>query len=127
MTYDLEFQVDGDILCVYASGDRDTDTDSPGAAARDAWTRLAKKCQDAGLSRVLIISRVTGRYPTLDTYETMSKLDQYGISRHWKIAYVNADPACREDLMFMMAVADNKGFSVRLFDSEARARKWLAR
>lgn len=125
MAYDLEYQVDGDILCVYATGDRDTD--SPGAAAQDAWTRIAQQCGETGLSRVLIISHVTGRYPTLDTYETMSTLDRYGISRHWKIAYVNADPTCREDLMFMMAVADNKGFSVRLFDDEARARKWLAR
>lgn len=125
MAYALEFEVEGELLVVHASGDRDTD--SPGAAARDAWARVAHQCEQTGRTRVLILSQVTGRYPTLDTYETMSTLDQYGISRDWKIAYVNQDPNCREDLMFMMAVADNKGYSVRLFDDQMRARKWLAR
>ncbi len=125
MSYSLEFQVDGDLLCVHATGDRDSD--NPGAAAQEAWARIAQKCEETGLARVLIISRVTGRYPTLDTYETMSTLDQYGISRDWKIAYVNSDPDCRQDLMFMMAVADNRGFLVRLFGEEDEARKWLSR
>ena len=111
--------MDGEILCVHAMGDRDSD--NPGAAAQDAWTRVAGKCRERGLSRVLIISEVRGRYPTLDTNETMSTLDQYGIARDWKIAYVNSDPECREDLMFMMAVADNKGFLVRLFNEESAA------
>lgn len=125
MSYDLDFHVDGDILCVHATGDRDKD--NPGEAARDAWARVAQKCRETGHTRVLIISEVTGRYPIRDTYETMSTLDRHGISKDWKIAYVNSDPECREDLMFMMAVADNKEYMVRLFNDASRARKWLSR
>lgn len=125
MAYQLEFEVEGDVLCVRATGDREAD--SPARSAQDAWSRVAQKCRETGLARVLILSKVTGRYPTLDTYETMSTLDQYGVSKDWKIAYVNSDPECRQDLMFMMAVADNRGYLVRLFGDEDEARKWLTR
>lgn len=125
MSYQLDFEVDGEILRVHATGDRDTD--SPRLAAKEAWRRVSEKCGETGLSRVLIVSEVTGHYPTTDAYETMSTLDQHGVSHEWRIAYVNDDPRCREDLMFMMAVADLRGFSVRIFADEGEARKWLAR
>lgn len=125
MSYELQFEAQGQLLCVRARGNRDTE--NPGAAAREAWTKVAQKCDELALSCVLILSEVTGRYPTLDTYQTMSALDRYGISRDWKIAYVNDDPQCRQDLLFMTAVADKRGFLVRLFADEASARKWLTR
>lgn len=125
MTYSLDFQADGDVLLVHAGGDRDTD--NPWVAAKDAWTRVAHECQNRALSLVLIISNVTGHYSTQDAYEIMTALDQYGIAKAWKIAYVNDDPWCHEDLMFMMTAADLAGFSVRVFAAEDEARTWLAR
>ena len=79
MTYRLDFQVDGDILLVHAEGDRDTD--NPRIAAKEAWTQVARECQGAALSSVMIISNVAGRYSTQDAYEIMSTLDQYGSPR----------------------------------------------
>lgn len=123
MTYYLDFQVDGDILRIDAKGDRSLE--SPASSAKDAWMRVAQKCRETGLSKVLIVSEVKGRYPVHDIYQVMPKLTDYGISKDWKIAYVNDDRQCREDLVLMMTVADNRGYRVRVFDDEADARKWL--
>lgn len=123
MTYILTFQVDGDVLSVHATGDRDSD--NPMTSAKDLWTHLALECQERGLSRVLLLSEITGRYPTYDCYEIMSRLDEFGVAKDWKIAYVNSDPQLHDDLSFMTALADHHGFTIRLFEEEDEARKWL--
>lgn len=123
MTYCLDFQVEGDVLFVQAAGDRDSD--NPMVAARQAWTQVARKCREEGLSLVLINSSVTGHYSTQDAYEIMSTLDQYGVEKTWTIAYVNDDPFCRDDLMFMMTAAELSGFAVKVFATEDEARTWL--
>lgn len=123
MAYIIAFQVDGDVLSVHATGDRDSD--NPMAAASDLWRHIALECKERGLSRVLLLSEITGRYPTCACYETMSRLDEFGVSRAWTIAYVNSDPQLRDDLNFMTALADLHGFSISLFEEEGEARKWL--
>lgn len=125
MAYILTFQADESVLCVRATGDRSSA--SPMAAAKDLWTQIALECEERALSRVLLLSEISGRLPTYDCYEAMSKLDEYGVSRTWKIAYVNSDPQRRDDLMFMTVLANHYGFSLKLFEREAEARDWLIR
>lgn len=124
MSYRLDFEVDGDILLVHAAGDRDTD--NPRVAAKEAWMQVARECQHAALSLVLINSSVAGHYSTQDAYEIMSSLEEYGVEKTWKIAYVNNDPFCHDDLIFMMTVADLAGFAVKVFATEGDARTWLS-
>lgn len=123
MAYILEFRVDGNVLCVHATGDRSSE--NPLAAAKDLWVQVALECEETGISRVLLLSEINGRFPTCACYETISSLDECGVSRAWKIAYVNDDERWRGDLMFMAALAAYQGFFVQLFESEAEARKWL--
>lgn len=123
MTYKLNFQLDGEILLVHAAGDRDAD--NPRLAAKEAWTQVARECREEELSLILIISCVAGHYSTQDAYEIMSTLDQYGVAKTWKIAYVNDDPFCHDDLMFMMTAAELAGFRVKVFATEDEAKKWL--
>lgn len=123
MTYHLDFHIHGNILNVYAAGEGGS-ADS-GVAAEDVWKRIAQKCEECSISRILILSGITRRYPTHDCYEITSTLDRYGISRDWKIAYVNGKPHCRQELLSMIVVAQNRGFGLRLFEDKAKAYEWL--
>lgn len=123
LPYRLEFEEEDDLLVVRVWGDRAAG--DAAANARATWEQLAAACRDRGRSRVLVFSWVTGRYSTFDAFDANASLEQQGIERWWKIAFVNLDPPSQYALRFAETVLLNRGFNVRLFSDETAARAWL--
>lgn len=123
MPYNLKFEVAGDLLIVEIRGNRaEGDLSSD---AKFAWSRIAAVCEENRLSRILVISHATGKYRSYNAYEINSTLDECGIRKSWKIAFVNLDKDSYQDIEFGETVAVNRGFELKVFPSEAAARAWL--
>ena len=89
------------------------------------WLRIAEASRATGLRRILAISWITGRLPTMSAYQVASQPDKFGWSRDLKLALVDHHPPSREKNAFSANVASNRGFTVRYFDDEAAAVAWL--
>ncbi len=61
----------------------------------------------------------------IDAYQLNSVLDECGVRRAWKIAYVVLDKDSYEVLKFSETVAVNRGFIGRVFQDEVKAFNWL--
>ena len=81
MSYNLQFQVERDLLRVEISGDR-TEGDLV-ADAKTAWTKVATVCRENNLSRILLVSSATGKYAALNGYDINSTLAEYGVQKTW--------------------------------------------
>lgn len=123
MPYDLVFSEEDGILRVDATGDRTKVNTAE--SGRAAWRAVAKECTARGLTHVLIVSRITGRYRIADVYDVNSAIAEAGIQPGWKIAYVNLDPPSYKPTQFGEMVAVNRFVQVKLFDNERDAREWL--
>ena len=123
MSYDINFAVEGEILRVEIHGNR-ADGDLRDNA-KAAWSEAAMVCRQNNLSRILVVSHATGKYPTYSAYEINSTLEECGIQRSWRIAFVNLDKNSFQDIKFGETVAENRGFNLKVFSSEDAARAWL--
>lgn len=63
MTYDIAIQEKPRYIEVRVSGKRIRDQETKDAL--DMWTMVAKKCDETGIFRVLVVSTLTGSLPTL--------------------------------------------------------------
>ena len=124
MSYDLNIQEEEGLLRVDVAGDRTQGNLVDNAIA--ACKVAVQACNERGLSRILVISSATGEYPALDAYEINSKLQECGVQRGWKIAFVNLDLDSFPDMQFAETVAVNWGFFGRVFNNEEDARMWLS-
>ena len=121
--YELQFEVLGDMLRVEIRGNRANGDLSRNAKA--AWSRIAAVCSENNLSRILVVSHATGKYRSYDAYEINSTLEECGLRKSWRIAFVNLDAESYEDIEFGETVAANRGFQLRVFPSEEVALAWL--
>ena len=123
MAYKLNFQDEGGVLLVEISGEREKE--ELVKSAREAWREIASKTFEAKVIKILVISSATGKYPALDAFLINSRLDECGLHRDWKIAFVNLDRASYQDIKFAETVAVNRGFDLGIFKDEFSARRWL--
>ncbi len=123
MAYELNFQDQEWGLLVTITGTREQDVLV--SHARDAWRIVAEEANKRQAEKILVLSSATGKYPALDAFLINSKLDDYGIERLWKIAFVNLDQESYENVKFSEVVALNRGFNVGVFNDEGEAREWL--
>jgi hypothetical protein len=123
VSYRLSFQVEAELLRVEVWGDRGEG--DLVADARGVWTSVATVCGERDLSRILLISHATGDYPIGNGYRINSTLQECGVQRSWRVAFVNLDRRSFRDVKFGETVARNRGFSVKVFSNEDEARAWL--
>lgn len=123
MPFKIEFHKQNEILRVDIFGIREKGKIVEDA--KEAWKQIAKACQESGLDRFLVTSHVTGDYSISNAYSINSVLDQFGVSRRWKIAYVVLDEKAYETLKFAETVAINRGFRGKVFQDEVEAYNWL--
>lgn len=123
MAYVLNFQNENGILLVSISGKREKQ--ELVMSAQEVWRKIARFNQANEYRRLLVVSSATGNYPVLDAYLINSKLEECGVQRGWKIAFVNLDQASFPDVKFAETVAVNRGFNLGVFDNEPDARVWL--
>ena len=77
------------------------------------------------MDRILVISRATGRIPTLEGYEVAGHSEEFGWSRDYKLALVDLNEESLQDNLFAETVAVNRGFNVKVFDNVKEAEIWL--
>jgi hypothetical protein len=82
-------------------------------------------CRKEGISRILIISSLTGRIPAIAAYEIAQYTEKHGWNRSFKIADVDLNKESLEDSLFIETVAVNRGYRFRVFDNEKDAESWL--
>jgi hypothetical protein len=123
VSYKLNFQYESGILLVSISGERQKD--ELVSSAKEVWRKIARMGHEKGYGKLLIVSSATGNYPVLDAFLINSSLDECGVQRVWKIAFVNLDQASFPDVKFAETVAVNRGFDLGVFDNETDARSWL--
>jgi hypothetical protein len=126
MPYELTFAEEENILVFEVTGNRAQD--NAGDDAVNAWGKVASICSEKGYSRILAISRLSGRdkRATFNDYYVGTSLDSLGIKKNWKIAFIDLGSEKNPDLNFAETVAVNRGFSIKLFTNENDARNWLA-
>lgn len=123
MPYTVTFQEREGYLRVEMRGNRNTG--DPAKYGRSAVDKIVAKCREAGYTRILIISYLTGDYPPFANYQVVSAMAQQAIPEEWKMAYVNLDPQSQKAVEFSETMATRKGFHARLFDNEPDALHWL--
>jgi hypothetical protein len=123
VAYDLSFHDEDGMILVSISGKREKE--ELVSSARQAWREIARVGYEKEIEKLLIVSSATGNYPALDAFLINSRLDEYGVQRFWKIAFVNLDQTSYPDVKFAETVAVNRGFNLGVFSNEADARRWL--
>ena len=123
MSLEISIQEFPDYLRVELSGARTSGREKEDAI--DIWRQVIEACQTSGVNRILVISRVSGRIPTLDAYEVAGHPEKFGWSRDYKMALVDLDEESLQDNLFAETVAVNRGFDVKVFDNEKEAEIWL--
>lgn len=123
MAYRLNFHYEDTLLVIEISGKREISELTSHAKA--AWRKIATVSQAKQCKNLLVISNASGKYPALEALLINSSLDQCGVQRAWKIAFVNLDRDSFQDVKFAETVAVNRGFNLGVFRSEDVARHWL--
>jgi hypothetical protein len=123
VAYKLNFQDEDGVLLVEISGEREKKELT--SSAMEAWREISRVTSKKKLVKLLVISSATGKYPALDAFLINSSLDECGVHRGWKIAFVNLDKASFQDVKFAETVAVNRGFNIGVFSNVDNARKWL--
>ncbi|TVT54508.1 MAG: hypothetical protein FHK82_09935 [Sedimenticola thiotaurini] len=123
MAYKLIFEEEGNYLTVTVEGSR-THAD-PVKSGQMVVDKVFEKCKASGHTRVMLVSHLTGNYPPFANYQVVSSLEQVGVPKEWRLAYVNLDQASHTAIMFSETLAVKKGFQARVFENEQEARDWL--
>lgn len=123
MPYALTFQERSGYLRVEGRGDRATG--DPAKNGRALVDKVTRKCKEYGYTRIMLVSHLTGAYPPFANFQVINALEQLGVPKTWKMAYVNLDPASHKAILFSETMAVKKGFQARVFDNEQEAHDWL--
>ena len=123
MSLEISIQEFPEYIRVEVSGVRTSGKEKDDAIM--LWRRVVEACRESGLARILVISNVTGRIPTLEAYEVAGHPEEFGWNREYKLALVDLDDESRQDNLFAENVAVNRGFHVKVFDNEKEAEIWL--
>lgn len=90
------------------------------------WSRIPKACEQYGVHKILIISKLDKRLNLDNTFSFVDKFKAIG----WKANYVLAGVAFDEELLneykLLETFIKNFGYTCALFDNVKEAKKWLA-
>ena len=123
MPYGCIFQTYPDYLRVEVSGGW-----TPGKEGEDSvrvWGEVAETCKKEGKTRILAIWDVAGRLPPMDGYNLGANPERFGWDRRFKLATVHLHEERFQDGLFVETVALNRGFRVKMFEDEEKAKSWL--
>ncbi|MCW8889065.1 MAG: hypothetical protein OQL20_00220 [Sedimenticola sp.] len=123
MTYTLSFQEEDGYLKVTVEGSR-AHVD-PAKSGQRVVDQILNRCRESHYSRVMLVSHLTGSYPPFANYQVVTSLEQFGVPKEWKLAYVNLDEPSQKSVLFSETLARNKGYQACVFQREQDAHHWL--
>ena len=90
-----------------------------------AWTEVANYCQQNKTKKLLIISKLRGSISQISSFDISNSLEQFGLRKDIKIAFVDKQKQSFEANSFSTKFANNKGFDVKIFMNNNNAVSWL--
>ena len=117
--YDLKFETREGYLYAYVAGEHDNYD-----ICVAYWGEIAKKLEEMGIDRVMIVEDIVEESPIADVYELASQLADMGF-RGIRIAFVDRYSSHLELNEFGVLVGSNRGLIGQAFSDEAEAEKWL--
>lgn len=125
MRYGIQTELHQGILVAQVSGGRSAHETEVAEAAIDTWLRLAARCHEAGVERMLVHIRLTGALPTSATFASAVWLGQIGWDPALRIAVMDHAEQSRQATEFACRMAASRGHQFAYFDDEAAAADWL--
>lgn len=123
MPYKYNIEARGSHIRVEVRGHRKLETAD--ADNRQLWTEVAQACGEFGITRILVVYRMTGPFLPLVIFGLADNPQQIGWTKDHKVALVDGSGAQFEDWKTVETVAINRGFNVRAFEAISVAEDWL--
>ncbi len=125
MSYEFSITDEPEYIRVEVSGVRPPDVDKGLADVMQVWARVAERCRATRQKRVLAVLRLTGEVPIMGSYGVVTRADEFGWSRSFRLAVVDLNEESRRGNSFTETVAFNLGYPVCVFATESEAKAWL--
>jgi len=119
MDANFTISFEGDHIKVLSDGDKNFEF------ATRLWSAVADACKEHDCFRVLGIADSTSPMPALEGYQHAELFRKLGITRNYRVAWVELNPDAKDATYFVETVLFNRGLPGRLFDSVAAATDWL--
>lgn len=118
-SYSIDFQDRGRYLFAHVEGERGTLE-----IATEYWKEIAQRTIESGLKRILVVEDIPEMISIAEVHQLVTSLAELPV-KDVRLAFVDlyAEHSSLND--FGVLVSENRGFSVRSFDTEEAAEAWL--
>lgn len=119
MAYDYKIEDKQQYIRVEISGER-----IPGRAIKDIvpiWAETLDICREKKTNKLLAILKLTGEVTKIGSYNIVTLADRYGWDRQLQVALVEPE----KNNLFTETIAVNRGYQLKIFESEQDALTWL--
>lgn len=115
----LEVSFEGDHIRVISDGDKHYEF------VVDMWTQVAKLSREHQCLNVLGLASTTTPLEAVDGYDQARLFRELDMPTKIRIAWVETSADAIDIASFVELVLTNRGYSARVFATEAEARSWL--
>jgi len=115
----LVVSFEGDHIRVISEGDKDYDF-----SVRQ-WTQVAEMAHEQQCFNVLGLASTTTPLEAVDGYDHARLFRELDMPNNIRIAWVETSAGAVDIASFVELVLTNRGYSARVFATEAEARTWL--
>lgn len=119
MSLSIDYKVEGGIGVFHIQGKEGHDD------LFHAWSLILRAIREDDLKSVLLLDSAGKSASTDDLMDLEEWLQKVNFPRHIKVAMVVLNPAAKNFDEVKASIASLKGWEIRDFDDEARAREWL--
>ena len=120
MRYEITIRYESDYLHVQHTGDDSYQI------ALELWRRIAKACEKHQCFNILSESDTNKLLSTMDAFNHIKIFQEVGITPKHRIAWVNHNPAAKQQFKFIETVLKNRpSASGALFENIEKGKKWL--
>ncbi len=120
--YEVFFTEEGNFTKVVVTGERKSHQDIDGALA---WFKIAQYCDEHQTKKLLVVSKLTGSISQMSSYDVSRSLEQFGVKKHIKIAFVDTLNEAFNANSFSVKFTKGNGYDIELFAEETNAISWL--
>ena len=120
MRYKITIRYESDYLHVRHTGDDSYQI------SLELWSRIAKACEKHQCFNILGESDTNKLLSTMDSFNHIKVFREAGITPKHRIAWVNHNPAAKQQFKFIETVLKNRPTaSGGLFENIEKGKKWL--
>ena len=119
MSYRLTCETRKNYLFCHVEGEDSLET------SRAYWREIAGKCDELGLSKVLVEEELEGQLTDQEMFQMCSELPEIGLLGK-QIAFVDLRLNHDEGNLFGETVAVHRGINAMIFNKVKEAERWLA-